>query len=449
LDGVCGADKSKWLPGKPTHEGRIEVKNFLTTVSGIVAGLMTILAAQPVAAADSARLNSLYAPDLVDAKFAEALDGGSVSASGLDERMPFNADMVNVEKIVGDGEGVYVAVLDTGLLQDWPFFFSQANIAWDLGKGFSHDVYWDDTIGDIVIGPLKDDRGFITELASGHGTHVTSTVVGFNVNNSYWVRGVAPKATIIPVLVLDAWVVNSPYGPLGFSGGTDEMVAAGIRYVADLELDGRVVINMSLGGPSRSAMIEDAVNYAISKGVVVVASAGNSGSDGMGYPGGLPQVISTAAAGWASMFLSGWRSDVPEKQMMNDALGNNTQFYLEDFSSRPKQSLGQKHQDLDVAAPGAFVVGPYKSAFSSAVGYYYLSGTSMAAPHVSAIAAMLLGQEPSLSQAGVERRLRSAANGNPLPADGAIVAYPGANYRTNWDGGDYGAGFLRADYVVN
>ncbi|MEL7187644.1 MAG: S8 family serine peptidase, partial [Pseudomonadota bacterium] len=239
---------------------------------------------------------------MVDAELAEALVHGAEPASGLPETTPFNADMVNVEDIVGDGDGVYVAVLDTGLLPPAPFFFSQAHVAWDLGKGFSHDVYWDESIGEsggIGISPVRDDRGYWTELASGHGTHVASTVVGYNFNGGEWIRGIAPKATLIPVLVLDAWEVDSPDGTLRLSGGTNEMISEGIRYVADLTdiLDGRVVINMSLGGPTRSAMIEEAVDYAISKGVIVVVSAGNSGTDGMGYPGGLPQVISAAAAG--------------------------------------------------------------------------------------------------------------------------------------------------------
>ena len=421
-----------------------------------LSALVTLFAAQSASAEALQRLPALYTTDMVDAQLSAPLqhDTGTTPGGLLPVTTPFNADMVNVENIVGDGEGVYVAILDTGLLPFWPFFFSEADIDMSLCKGFSHDVSWDDGLQDIVIGPLDEERGCITDLASGHGTHVTSTVVGFNINNGEWIRGIAPHATIIPVLVLDAWEVDSPFGLLQFSGGTDEMIAAGIEYVADLELDGRVVINMSLGGPDRSPVIEAAVDYAISKGVVVVASAGNSGSDGMGYPGGLPQIISTAAAGWAQMFADPgtWRGDVPENPMSNDILGNNTQFYLEDFSSRPLKALGQKHQDLDVAAPGAWVVGPYKPAFSNNVGYFFLSGTSMSAPHVSGIAAMLLGQEPMLSHAAVERRLRNAGHGNPLPADGAVVAFPfiaAGFYTADWDGGDYGTGFLRADHVVN
>ncbi len=400
----------------------------------------------------------VYTTDIVDEQMAEVFLHGGMPASGLPEFTPFNADMVNVENIVGDGEGVYVAVLDTGLLSFAPFFFSQAHVAWHLGKGFSHDVYYDPVVDDIVVGPLQDDRGFVTDLASGHGTHVASTVIGFNVNGAFWVNGIAPKATLIPVLVLDAWEVQTPWepDPLRFSGGTNEMIAAGIRYVADLTdtLEGRVVINMSLGGPSPSQMIEDAIDYAISKGVIIVASAGNNGGSGMGYPGGFPQVISAAAAGWAEMFAApgSWRGNVPEDPMGNDSLGNNTRFYLEDFSSRPVMALGQKHQDLDVAAPGAWVVGPYKSAFANNTNYFFLSGTSMAAPHVSGIAAMLIGENPRLGQSAVEQRLRHAGHGDPLPADGATVAFPfiaDGYYPANWQGGDYGTGFLNADQVVN
>jgi subtilisin family serine protease len=395
----------------------------------------------------------LYVPDLVDAQFAEAAEVSAQPASVLPEVTPFWADLVNTERVSQDGEGVYVAVLDTGLMDPWPFFFSQADIAWELGKGFSHDVYWDDGVGDIVIGPLLDDRGFVTDLASGHGTHVASTVVGFNVNNAFWVEGVAPKATIIPVLVLDAWLVDSPFGLLELSGGTDEMISAGIMYVADLAptLDGPVVINMSLGGPERSAMIESAVDYAISQGVIVVASAGNEGMVGMGYPGGLEQIISAGAAGWATMFMYGWTANTPEKLNKRDELGNNWQIFLEDFSSRPNKDLDQKHQDLDVSAPGAWIVGPYKNAFANNIGYWYLSGTSMAAPHVSGMSALALQEFPDTTQFDMEFTLVNGGHGTPIPASDAIVAFPyvpEGYYTATWGGGDFGSGFLAADEAM-
>ncbi len=261
---------------------------------------LALAAALLAASAAHAQLDNLFTPDLVDAEVADQLDVDALDHEGgvLPVVNGFWTDLVDTENVAETGEGVYVAVLDTGVHPLAPFFFSQANVAYHLGKGFSHDIYWDNAQG-LVISPLRDDRGIVTEKASSHGTHVASTVVGFNINNGIWVEGVAPHATIIPVLVLDAWEVPTPFGTFQLSGGTDEMIAAGIMYVADLsdELDGPVVINMSLGGPGRSAQIEAAVAYAIAKGVKVVASAGNSGSQGMGYPGGLSQIISAGAAG--------------------------------------------------------------------------------------------------------------------------------------------------------
>lgn len=398
--------------------------------------------------------DNFFHPALVDAQPAGLLtEDATKTTTGLPEMTGFWRDLVNADVVPEDGSGVYVAVLDTGLVPAAPFFFSQANIAYDLGKGFSHDIYWDDAAGDILIDPVSDERGFVTGFASGHGTHVASTVVGFNVNNSFWVSGVAPGATIIPVLVLDAWEITLPWGEtVQVSGGTDEMIAAGIDYIAELAptLDGPVVINMSFGGPGRSAMIEAAVDRAIAAGVILVASAGNEGSAGMGYPGGLDQIISAGAGGWASMFYYGWGADVPEKLNSKDIVGNTRQVYLEDFSSRPNKYLGQKTQDLDVSAPGAWIVGPYKNEFADDLGYYFLSGTSMAAPHVASIAALVLQDNPGLGQAEMESLLEVAAAGGPLPASDAIVLgpTPGTYYTANWSGGDNGKGFLLADEAL-
>jgi subtilisin family serine protease len=393
-----------------------------------------------------------YSTDMTEAQLAETLidTNEDVTATAMSEVTPFWVDMVDKELVANDGEGVYVAILDTGLVPEWPFFFPQAKIATDLGKGFTHDIYWDDDAG-IVIDPLREDRGFITGLASGHGTHLTSTIVGFNVNNLFLVQGVAPKVTIIPVLVLDAWQVDTPFGPIQLSGGTDEMIAAGIRYVSDLQLDGRVIINTSLGGPVPSPLIEDAIDYAIGKGVIVVASAGNNGTNGLGYPGGLSQVISAGAGGWADMFNLGWTANVPERLKSKDSMGNTFQYYLEDFSSRPSKDLDQKTQDLDVSAPGAWILGPYRDAFSNDLGYYYVSGTSMAAPHVSAIASIVLQYKPELVQSQMESILSIAASGLPFAASDAVVAFPYQEpgyYTAQWYGVDYGAGFLQVDEAL-
>lgn len=384
----------------------------------------------------------------------EITEGQAVAAEILGEEIPFWVDLVDAEDM-NDGEGVYVAVLDTGLVEPWPFFFYQANIAWELGKGYTHELSWDNG---LIIGPLKDDRGFITDpyMGSGHGTHVVSTIVGYNYNNLFWVRGVAPKVTIIPVLVLDAWIVDTPDGPLELTGGTDEMVAAGIYYVADLSetLNGPVIISMSLGGPEPAEMIEEAIDYAIEKGVIVVAAAGNEGYDGMDWPGAYPQVISCGMAGWTEQWVDypsrWWLNDVPEKLNTQDTWGNNWQLFLDYWSSRPNKLLGQKPFHLDVTTPGAAIVGPYKPYFSYDLGYYYLWGTSMATPHVSGIAAQVLQSQNNLEQGSMESILKKAAAGLPLPCDGSL-AYdvPGYPYYFEWYGIDWGRGFLQADEALN
>jgi subtilisin family serine protease len=387
-------------------------------------------------------------------QFAEALDMAT-QQSILPEIMPWNVDAVDVENTDNDGEGVYVAVLDTGLVSSWEYFFpsEQVDIAEELGKGFTHDI--DYYTG--AIGPLRDDRGFITDIASGHGTHVTSTIVGYNYNGMYWIKGVAPKVTIIPVLVLDAWEVAPELGGI-WTGGTDEMISAGIYYVADLSetLDGPVIINMSLGGPTPSPMIKEAIDYAIDKGVIIVVSAGNDGYAGMGYPGAYSEVISCAAGGWSEAWgvdengylTQRWTYDVPEDFRTPDIYGNNHIMFVDTYSARPNKDLGQKARDLDVIAPGSSIVGPYKQVNSTAVAYYFLWGTSMSAPHVSGMAALVAQEIPYVEQKGMERILKNAAHGNPLPADGTLGLDPWGYYYFEWSGNEYGAGWLKGDQAV-
>ena len=267
----------------------IKEKDELKKVSIVLMLVVLAFAMTPIVSAKDTGPSSLqlsFDTMMYREELAHELDADSmIAADSLHEATPFWIDMIDAE-VDNDGEGVYIAVLDTGLLEMWPFFFPQANIAWELGKGYTHDIWWDDEYG-FLMGPLRDDRGFITKPleGSGHGTHVTSTIVGYNYGNLFWIRGVAPKATIIPVLVLDAWLVPYPGSPPDafFRGGTDEMVSAGIYYVADLAktLDGPVIISMSLGGANPSRMIEQAINYAIKKGVIVIVAAGNEGYDGM------------------------------------------------------------------------------------------------------------------------------------------------------------------------
>jgi subtilisin family serine protease len=426
----------------------------------------------------------------------QLLDSGT---DPLTDPTPFNVDMVDAEKVPETGDGIYVAVLDTGMLSNYLTFFppGQVKIKTQWGKGFTHDVWYDPTgEGNWSIeyvdsveyrfsyGDLRADRGFITHdvdtpdhngfgWGSGHGTHVTSIITGFQYNSrrgdgiNYWVRGVAPKVTIIPVLVLDDWIEFADDGNGWFwVGGTDEMVAAGIRYVGDLAKAHKVkiIINMSLGGSAPTEIIEDAINYAICRGVIIVASAGNEGMDGMGWPGAYPQVISAAAAGWTQEYLDyylypgnpadyyWWTKDVPENLWTTDPLGNEFQVYLTDFSSRPNAALGQHIWDLDVAAPGAGVKGPFKNYGSLQWNYYSVWGTSQAAPHVSGVAALVAQKYPKTNQFAMEICLKAAGLFNRMTklceqsrSASVFDTFSGTVLTYSWTWKDYGTGLLQAD----
>ena len=299
-----------------------------------------------------------------------------------------------------DGNGVYVAVLDTGLLDSWRKYFPQERIAKEYGIAFGG--------GGGEVGFVSSQPNKWEHDQNSHGTHVTSTILGYSLSGTA-INGVAPMATVIPVKVLNQ-----------NGSGWSSVVARGITYVADLKAgplaDHPVVINMSLGGPSLDALEKAAIDYAISKGVIIVASAGNEGTAGMGYPGAYAPVISVAASGWVGEWLpvgsrSWWyNSDVPDPT-------NAADYYITDFSSRELTG-----QDLDVAAPGSWVVGPYQ-VNSGQISYYFLGGTSMASPHVAGIVALMAQKHPALIAADAETYLANL--GDPSPRRVANDLQPG------------------------
>jgi subtilisin family serine protease len=398
----------------------------------------------------------------------------------LQDYTTWDIDMINSNETGFTGEGVYIAVLDTGLAPNWKDYFPQDQIAAELGKGFKEICVWDKKVGDFVETGKMVETTFIGDLGSTHGTHVTSTILGYNYYApadalsgyplpAIHIQGIAPDAIIIPIKVLADYQVPGSSGKVVF--GTSDAVAAGINYATDLYLAGYspMVITMSLGGPELSDVEKDAIDRAIDAGVIVVASAGNEGAEGMGYPGAYAPVISVGSCGWTKEWLNAegnpfyrlwWLqsdfydfNDVPE-----DSVALAEQVYISDFSSRELAG-----QELDIVAPGSWVRGPYPGVpgyshlpwWSNGWGwymgrnpgnFYYLGGTSMSAPHVTGIVAQMLEKNPSLLQSEVETILKTTAL-DILPGSADIWDYSAAATIT-WDSDATGAGLVQADLAV-
>ncbi len=346
----------------------------------------------------------------------------------IDGLSTWDQDAINVTAVPGfgtravayTGAGVYVAVLDTGLKDLWRMYFPQERIAEEYAISFGG--------GGNDMGTVSEQPNKWEHDNDSHGTHVTSTIIGYSFRGTP-VGGTAPEATIIPVKVL------------GQSGwGWSSVIARGIEYVGDLKAGPLasypVVINMSLGGPVLDAVEQAAIDYAVAQGVIICASAGNRGLNGMGYPGAYAPVISAAASGWIyewQPFPNGswwWNLDVADPINPDD-------FYITDFSSRELAG-----QDLDIAAPGSWVVGPYQLQ-SGKTSYYFLGGTSMASPHVAGVVALMLEKNPTLTAAEAEAILEGSAV--PLPAGTRTVIGPGGVYEDFvWGTDATGAGLLDA-----
>jgi subtilisin family serine protease len=358
-------------------------------------------------------------------------------------RSTWDLDAVNVANrqagpdrvVTQNGSGVYVAILDTGLLPTWRYYFPTDRIATQYATSFGGGG---NERGNVSEQPNKWERD-----THSHGTHVTSTVIGYLLGATPF-NGVAPMAKIIPVKVLNQ-----------NGSGWSSVVAAGITYIGDLKagpLAGSpVVINMSLGGPSLDAVEKAAIDYAIAQGVIIVAAAGNEGEDGMSFPAAYAPVISAAASGWIGEWKgcvntlpppptipagSWWNAcDVADPTVASD-------FYITDFSSRQKAG-----QDLDVAAPGSWVVGPFQLQ-QGQLDFFFLGGTSMASPHVAGIAALMAQKNNALTPAQAETILTGTAI--PIGPGCRNVVNPFTNEEEEvcWGADATGSGLATADAAL-
>jgi subtilisin len=222
------------------------------------------------------------------------------------------------------GAGVNIAVLDTGV------FINHLDLDVKLCK--------DATKRGIKNG-CKD--------SNGHGTHVAGTIAANGGSDGQGIFGVASEANL--------WMVKV----CGRDGCWSDDIAEAIRYVTEQGAD---IISMSIGGDTESSLIRDAVNYAVSNGVLVVAAAGNDGpaEGSIDYPGANAKIIAVGAI------------DSGENVVDWSSRGvNNGDFVVDE-------------REVEFGAPGVLVLSTSNNGC-----YAVMSGTSMATPHVAGLAAKL------------------------------------------------------------
>jgi serine protease len=257
---------------------------------------------------------------------------------------------INAEEAwdTASGEGVIVAVIDTGVDTDHPDL--AANLV--AGYDFVRDAENAEDGDGIDPDPEQGNGG-----SSSHGTHVSGTIAAI-ANNDRGVAGLAWSAKVMPLRAL------------GREGGTEYDVGQALRFAAGLDNDSGTlpdaparVVNMSLGGPENSRWFQRVVYDAVRKGTVVVAAAGNDNSAEPTYPAWYDNVVSVASTD----------------------------------RNNGKSSFSNTGPAIDLAAPGSLIASTWGGG-----NYNYSSGTSMASPHAAAWVALMLGVNPALTPADID-----------------------------------------------
>jgi serine protease len=280
------------------------------------------------------------------------------------------------------GANTIIAVIDTGILSEHPDLEGQIGPGYDFISSATNAADGDSAAipgeGDIDSDPEDPGDGPRPGESSFHGTHVAGTVAA-KTNNTLGVAGIAWNAKIMPLRVL------------GKQGGTDADIAEAMKFAARLaNASGTLpttkadVINMSLGGPGFSATTQAVVTSVRNAGVIIVAAAGNENSASPSYPAAYSGVISVSAVGF-------------------------------DLKRAPYSNFGTS---IDLAAPGGdtsadlngdkFADGVLStlkddSSTPARFNYVFYQGTSMAAPHMAGVVALMRGVYPQLTPSQLDQ----------------------------------------------
>lgn len=247
----------------------------------------------------------------------------------------------------------------------WNLPSIEAEKGWKLSKGNDQVIVavldtgvqsnHPDLQGKLIAGTNIVDSAAEPDDDVGHGTHV-SGIIGATVNNGEGVAGVSWYNKIMPIKVLDNSGAGSTYS-----------VAKGIIWAVD---HGAKVINMSLGNYAQADFLHDAIKYAYERDVVMIAASGNDNTERPGYPAAYPEVFAVASTN----------------------------------SKKEKSSFSNFGDYIDVAAPGDSIASTYPGSQ-----YAALSGTSMASPHVAALAGLIRSVNPDLTNVEVMEIMRTSA----------------------------------------
>lgn len=272
---------------------------------------------------------------------------------------------------------------DPNFPSQWHLPAIQAPDAWGITTGNSSVVIafadsgadWNhpDLAANLVPGWSWITNSSNTQDGFGHGTNTAGAAAAVS-NNALGVTGVSWLNRVMPLQVLDST-----------GAGTVSSLASAITYAAD---HGVRIVNASVGTGTASSALESAVTYAWNKGTVVIAAAGNSGSSALFYPAACTGAVAVSATQKGGLFAT-----------------------YSDFGSW-----------IDLAAPGTSILATAKGG-----GYGYYSGTSLAAPVASAVAALVLSVKPGLSASQLVAILEQNADDLGTPGFDQYFGYGQVN----------------------